>query len=283
VYRSHKPAKKHPLTFPPQPESVLVKESTDRTDRVLEPEALADLQPKPQAQASQKIMLLTKIKRPETVGQLVQSSRFAKSWFVRFPSRCRGDELKTQQDDVTASTFQDDIRLAKRGDQLAIDRIVTNLHAKVLATCRFHCRGHQEFVDVAQATWIKVLKHLPRFDGDSPGKFSAYVFRIAMTTAIDAHRHRTQSPVQLPIDSDGKTLEPVEELSSDEGDELVEKLRKCFCQHDGEVDVVAFKLHHLDGLKYKEVAARLNISVGAATSRICRGKETIVDCMARCP
>jgi RNA polymerase sigma-70 factor, ECF subfamily len=117
--------------------------------------------------------------------------------------------------------------------------------------------------DVVQTVFVQAFRALPGFRGDSA--FSTWLGRIAVRTALRHSRQRR--PQALPLDQapdDGTCIPP--ERSSD--------ARRALARFDAilaslsEKRRAAFVLHVLQGHSLEEVAAMLDVRVGAVKVRI---------------
>jgi RNA polymerase sigma-70 factor (ECF subfamily) len=96
----------------------------------------------------------------------------------------------------------DDAQLLERllaGDRDAFKEIVTKYHESLVRVARYYVANEASAEDVAQETWIAVLRGLERFEGRS--SFKTWLFRIAVnrarTKGVKEHR---VVPVDLASD-----------------------------------------------------------------------------------
>jgi RNA polymerase sigma-70 factor (ECF subfamily) len=87
----------------------------------------------------------------------------------------------------------DDAELLERllaGDKDAFREIVTKYHESLVRVARYYVANDASAEDVAQETWIAVLKGIERFEGRS--SFKTWLFRIAVnrarTKGVKEHR-----------------------------------------------------------------------------------------------
>jgi RNA polymerase sigma-70 factor (ECF subfamily) len=87
----------------------------------------------------------------------------------------------------------DDADLLRRlleGDERAFNELVTRYHKTLIRVARFYVNSDATAEDVAQDTWIAVLRGVERFEGRS--SFKTWLFRIlvnrARTTGVKEHR-----------------------------------------------------------------------------------------------
>ena len=94
----------------------------------------------------------------------------------------------------------DDLELLHRlvaGDESAFTELVTRYHQKLVQIARYYVRTQSSAEDVAQETWIGVIKGADRFEGRS--SLSTWLFRICANRArsIAVRENRV---VQVDID-----------------------------------------------------------------------------------
>jgi RNA polymerase sigma-70 factor (ECF subfamily) len=86
------------------------------------------------------------------------------------------------------------------GDQAAFQEIVTKYHDALVRLARYYVGSDASAEDVAQETWIAVLRGLERFEGRS--SFKTWLFHIAAnrarTKGVKEHR---SVPVDLSTDA----------------------------------------------------------------------------------
>jgi RNA polymerase sigma-70 factor (ECF subfamily) len=78
----------------------------------------------------------------------------------------------------------DDLELLRRvvaGDESAFTELVTRYHQKLVQIARYYVRTQSSAEDVAQETWIGVIKGADRFEGRS--SMSTWLFRICANRA----------------------------------------------------------------------------------------------------
>jgi RNA polymerase sigma-70 factor (ECF subfamily) len=96
----------------------------------------------------------------------------------------------------------DDAELIERlvkGDERAFIDLVTRYHDSLVRVARYYVADESSAEDVAQATWIAVLRGLERFEGRSALK--TWIFRICVNRARSAGAREGRSiPVDLVAD-----------------------------------------------------------------------------------
>ncbi|MCO6430351.1 MAG: sigma-70 family RNA polymerase sigma factor [Deltaproteobacteria bacterium] len=89
----------------------------------------------------------------------------------------------------------------RSGDQSAISELERRFERPLRALIRCRLANSEAVDDVAQETWIKVIRNASRFDGDK--KFSSWLFSIAANAAVDCNRRESRHLNVLSLDMRG--------------------------------------------------------------------------------
>ena len=170
----------------------------------------------------------------------------------------------------------DDLTLAraKRGEPRALTELVRQHERMVFAVVGRMLAGRQDDVsDVAQEAFLKVIRHLPRFDPSGPATLSTWILTIATRTAIDALRRKR------PGQEDEAVLGALEAAGAgpDEvagGRQLEARLTAAMAglPADQRAVLVLRVFHDLD---YPEIAEALAIEEGTVKSRLSRARTAL--------
>ena len=120
--------------------------------------------------------------------------------------------------------------------------------------------NHDDTDDVLQNTFIKVFRYLKDFKGDS--KLFSWMYRIATNEAITFINQKAK---KNRLTSEALQSKIVDNLRADsffDGNEIQIKLQKAITLLPEKQQLV-FKMKYFEELKYEEIAAILNTSVGA--------------------
>jgi RNA polymerase sigma-70 factor, ECF subfamily len=166
----------------------------------------------------------------------------------------------------------DDLTLARarRGDERAIAELIRQHERLVFSVVGRMLAGRSSLVeDVAQEVFLKILRHLPKFDPNGPATLATWIVTVATRTAIDALRR----PVRGGADD---ALEEIEELRSTPlevaaGRELEARLVRAMAAlpADQRAVLVLRAFHDFD---YPEIATALGIEEGTVKSRLSRAR-----------
>ncbi len=172
------------------------------------------------------------------------------------------------------------VERVQRGDKAAFDLLVRKYQHRLVKLISRYVRDQAEVMDVAQESFIKAYRALPRFRGDSA--FYTWLYRIAINTAKNHIVAQSRRPPDTDLDAadaeqfaDGSDLQ---ELATPERIALRDEIQAAVA---GAIDDlpedlrVAITLRELDGVSYEEIAQTLECPIGTVRSRIFRAREAI--------
>lgn len=120
--------------------------------------------------------------------------------------------------------------------------------------------SHDDANDVLQNTFIKIWTNINNFRGDS--KLSTWLYKIAINESISfLNKQRAQNNLSID-DSDSFLLSKLESDEYFDGDEAQHRLQKAILALP-EKQRIVFNLKYFDEMKYEEMSALLETSVGA--------------------
>lgn len=128
----------------------------------------------------------------------------------------------------------------------------------------FHIRNivlnHDDADDVLQNTFIKVYSNISKFNGDS--KLYSWMYRIATNESLTFIQQKAKKSGISNEEMQNKALNNLESDVYFEGDEIQLKLQKALAILPEKQQLV-FKMKYFEELKYEEISAILETSVGA--------------------
>jgi RNA polymerase sigma-70 factor, ECF subfamily len=170
------------------------------------------------------------------------------------------------------------VAVAKLGDRSAFAELWKR-HSRTAFTKVYQItKNRADTEDVIQDAWIKAFIHLNAFDGRA--KFSTWLTRIAINSAIMSLRRRRSRP-EASLESDDKTWQ-IREIADQTKDveeqyvtrEGVERLRRAICRLNPQLRAVVEIQQSEDG-QVKEIAELAGISISAAKSRLSRARTVL--------
>lgn len=165
------------------------------------------------------------------------------------------------------------VKAAQRGDMVAFEELVARHRDKIYARAFSMMRNEEEAVDLSQEAWIKGWQRLKQFQGES--SYVTWMTRIVINLCLDQlrknKRQRAESVEEMDEESGGVerqmpmvTVNPAEGL---ERAELRQRIDKALGQLSYEHRTVLI-LHEFEDLEYKEIAKRMECSIGTVMSRL---------------
>ena len=171
------------------------------------------------------------------------------------------------------------VAVAKLGDRSAFAELWKR-HSRTAYTKVYQItKNRADTEDVMQDTWIKAFIHLNTFDGRA--KFSTWLTRIAINSALMVLRKRRSRPEASLESTDGETWQ-IREIVDQTKDveeqylnrEGVERLRRAICRLSPQLRAVVEIQQSEDG-QVKEIAELAGISTSAAKSRLSRARTVL--------
>jgi RNA polymerase sigma-70 factor, ECF subfamily len=162
---------------------------------------------------------------------------------------------------------------AQQNDMQAFEELVARHRDKIYARAFSMVRNEEDAIDLSQEAWVKAWQRLRQFQGDS--SFLTWMTRIVINLCLDKlrkmKRERAESIENLEEESGGVerqmpmvTPNPTEKL---ERSELRARIDKALGQLSYEHRTVLI-LHEFEELEYKEIAKRMQCSIGTVMSRL---------------
>jgi RNA polymerase sigma-70 factor (ECF subfamily) len=167
-------------------------------------------------------------------------------------------------------TDADLVNTFKAGEVRAFDALFTRYRRPIFGYIYRSVGAAPLAEELTQDVFLKVFQHLRRTDENV--SFRAWMYRIATTTCIDAHRAASRRPA-LVDDAEALTsapggLDPVARQLEGERRREVRSALDALPVHYRQ----ALILRQLQGLAYVEVAEALGISTEAVTSLLHRAR-----------
>ena len=177
------------------------------------------------------------------------------------------------------------VRAAQKGDMDAFEELVARHRDKIYARAYTMMRNEDEAIDLSQEAWVKGWQRLTQFQGDS--SFGTWMTRIIINLCLDQlrrqKRHRAESIEEMDEESGGVERQmPVVTVNPTAGLERSE-LRARIDRALGQLSYehrTALVLHEFEELEYKEIAKRMECSIGTVMSRLFYARRKMANLMA---
>jgi len=181
-------------------------------------------------------------------------------------------------------SHEEDKELVNRclgGDDEAFRAIVERYQERVYNVAFRMTGNHEDSLDLAQESFIRVFRALRGFNADS--SLGTWIHRIAHNVVIDELRKRRRRPIVamstdtvVSTDDGEHTLEwsasvddtPEEQLlRAERKREIARALHSVSSEHR-----VVLVMRDIEGLSYEEIAAVLGLQIGTVKSRLNRAR-----------
>jgi len=179
------------------------------------------------------------------------------------------------------------VERVKRGDVRAFEMLVVKYQRRVERLIGRMVRDVDLVQDIAQESFIRAYRALPRFRGESA--FYTWLYRIAVNTAKRQLAELSRDPVlslsALESDEDDETSGSARELMLQATDEATPEALLASKEIAQAVNAAmealppelsqAIALREIEGLSYEAIAQQLDCPIGTVRSRIFRAREAI--------
>lgn len=176
------------------------------------------------------------------------------------------------------------IEKLKSGDATAFDTLIDRYSSDIYGLLYRVTENAEEASDLTQETFMRALRSIKGFRGDS--ELKTWLFRIAINESRNRFRwwKRRRRDVTISLDSTiGDSERPISDTLADGSvspeDEALNRERE-YAIKSSLMDLPAIfreavVLCDIEGLSYEETAAALGIGLGTVKSRISRGREEL--------
>ncbi len=165
---------------------------------------------------------------------------------------------------------------AQAGDRAAFDQIIVGHQRRIIALAWRMLGNREDARDAAQETFLRVYKHLNRFDPAQD--FSGWLYRIAVNVCRDLARKRRNHHASFEAEIEaGNLAEPVSPHNTEAATLLAQEraiLRRALAALPDK-ERAAIVLRDLEGLPTEEVARILGSSQTTVRSQISSARTKI--------
>ena len=181
---------------------------------------------------------------------------------------------------MAKNTDRELVRRFKRGDRDAFDLLFTRYEHKVLGLMGRILFDQEEVQDVSQEVFVRALRALPGFRGES--NFYTWLYRIALNVAKNHTIAKNRRPPFRDIDAtDAEELESGDSLRDQADPESLMTRDELFAVIARATRALPDELRHalilreLDRLSYEQIATIMQCPVGTVRSRVYRAREAL--------
>ena len=155
---------------------------------------------------------------------------------------------------------------SQAGDSQAFQRLVERWHARLIGHAFRYTRNGDAAHDIAQDTWIAMLKGLSTLD--DPARFRGWAYRIVANKSRDWIRRE-----QVRRRADTNT-EPAYTVDPARGAHDTAAIREGIQQLEPDQQLV-LTWFYLEGMSLREIAEALSIPVGTVKSRLSNARTVL--------
>ncbi|MCI7780187.1 MAG: sigma-70 family RNA polymerase sigma factor [Bacteroidales bacterium] len=163
------------------------------------------------------------------------------------------------------------IQRFRDGETGASKDLYARFSGKVCAICRRYLSDEEDVKDAMQETFIRVFRHIDRFEYRQEGGLWAWIARIAGNECMSMLRREAMMPTS-PLEEDVEVSEEdLDELQQIPPEDVLAMVRKL---PEGYRNVL--NLYVFEEKSHKEIAAMLGISPMTSASQYCRAKRLLL-------
>ena len=173
------------------------------------------------------------------------------------------------------------IRRFRAGDASAFTALVERHQRRVYALCLRVLGDHDSASDVAQDTFLTVLRKLDGFRGEAA--FTTWLHRVTMNACYDELRRARRRPMLHVAPDEGAEPEPglpIEDHADEVGSTIDAAAALASIAEEFRIAVV---LADVQDLPYERIAEILDVPVGTVKSRVHRGRVALARAMGLSP
>lgn len=173
------------------------------------------------------------------------------------------------------------------GEKRAFGELVGRYHVRLLNFIYRTIGDRDRAEDLVQETFIRVYRHLHRFDQTK--KFSTWVYTIASNLAKNELRNRSRNPLVLfqtikknwesdhrPLEWEDNTYRPDDLYRKRHLKEMVDRAVEQLPEHHR----VVFVLREMEGKTYEEISEITGVNLGTVKSRLNRARNNFAQIVA---
>ena len=197
------------------------------------------------------------------------------------------DPQTPQQDALTALDDSGLVAAFLDGEKRAFGLLMDRYQGRLLNFVYRTTGDRERAEDLVQETFIRVYRHLHRFDQSK--KFSTWIYTIASNLAKNELRNRSRNPLilfqairktwdadQKPLEWEDNTFRPDDLFRKRHLRQMVESAVEELPEHHR----VVFVLRELEGKTYEEIAEITSCNLGTVKSRLNRARNNFAQIIA---
>lgn len=163
-----------------------------------------------------------------------------------------------------------------KNDRQAFEKLFRKYYASLQRFLWGYVKNQQVAEDLVQESFVRIWEN--REDLNPDKKIKTYLYKIGRNLAIDHNRHKK---IVREWEEEKKALHSFSSVDNTIDDKLHKKIMvtrvKEAIEDLPERRRLVFILSRYDGMTYKEIAEKLDISVNTVDTQICRALQTLRD------
>jgi RNA polymerase sigma-70 factor (ECF subfamily) len=173
------------------------------------------------------------------------------------------------------------------GEKRAFNELVSRYHVRLLNFIHRTIGDRERAEDLVQETFVRVYRHLHRFDQSK--KFSTWAYTIAGNLAKNELRNRSRNPLVLfqtikknwdadhrPLEWEDNTYRPDDLYRKRHLKEMVDNAVAQLPEHHR----LVFVLREMEGKTYEEISEITGVNLGTVKSRLNRARNNFAQLIA---
>lgn len=175
----------------------------------------------------------------------------------------------------TGLELEDLIRRCQKGDKLALEALIRRYQTYVFRLCCLVMRNEQDAEDMAQETFLRACRALPRYQRREGSSFEAWLYRIAVNCCRSRMRRKWYQVLPWPDPAPQLMAEPEEqpERKAQQSEWRTEMLDAIDAL--GEKHRVVVILRYYAGMSNEEIAETMGLPSGTVRSRLHTARERL--------
>ncbi|HUP00927.1 MAG TPA: sigma-70 family RNA polymerase sigma factor [Gemmatimonadota bacterium] len=199
----------------------------------------------------------------------------------------KANTVRIQEIEAPVLTDNELVAQYLAGEERCFRELVERYEGRIVNFIQRSIGDRERAHDLAQETFIRVYRHLRRFDPSK--KFSTWIYTIASNLAKNELRNRSRNPLVLfqtltsswdddhrPLQFEDSSMRPDDLYRRRHLRELVERAAEKLPAHHREV----FILREIEGKTYEEIADITDTQLGTVKSRLNRARNRFAEIIA---
>ncbi len=169
------------------------------------------------------------------------------------------------KDDLSGYSDEDLIAgFAGTRENRLLTEIVRRFGSRVYAGAYAVLRNRALAEEVTQEAFLRILMNAGKFRG---GSFAAWLYRVTKNLALNALERQREEPL------DATETKVEDAVAPEVGSQLVAGEVRAILEQLDRRQRICLNLFYMEGLRYKEIAARTGYSEGAVKSYVQNGRK----------